>query len=630
VAGGAAPGEAYTEDFAVDVYREGEEPTAQVTIKTTTSNSAGLTLGTGGGSGTSFTRNLSAPNGTAAAYFTVLKKASQTLIVSGKDAAKLTKAPSGAAVDGETPNSTRDLFTVDSSGIADPGGTLEFVITVTESGKQNIRYALTFTVAGVTRVQAWLLGVTVSGGYKLTYAVGEPFDRDSVRIAAFYSDGTTVQDEKVYEVEGFDSSAVGSITVRFKKGGQYAETNYGSGAVPMTIISPASEPRLFFWYGDAIKQGVSQRDRYTVTQGKTLVIAPVCWRIPTGAAFQWTVSGGSYTSSGEFLTFTGMSTGTYNVTVTATFPGGSAQASTTVECVNGSGSASEIRAESGTCFAPGQFVEPNWGTSLGGYGGYMVLPATNWPNDPGDDFLIQGNAWGNWAEPGIIWVMKDENRNGKADDTWYELRGNAEAHSMTVIRRYAVTYNPDRTWEDSLGNYGTLGPLQKIPSIQGSQPFTIAGTCIMNRNDTSGGYFQGYVDTVDQFYNIDDAIQADGTPLSPPLDRIDFVMVQTAEHIYDPGFGEISTEFTSGVEPVWSEGRSFTGVENGSGGYSYQIVNNSGYDLTITFKDVSGTWTVNGGQTETITRPESKLYFNYGGGNVYVSVNGNKLTFVDG
>jgi hypothetical protein len=55
----------------------------------------------------------------------------------------------------------------------------------------------------------------------------------------------------------------------------------------------------------------------------------------------------------------------------------------------------------------------------------------------GEELLIGGNGFGTWNEPGVIWVMQDENRNGEPDDTWYELIG---SHAAESVRRYAVRY----------------------------------------------------------------------------------------------------------------------------------------------------------------------------------------------
>jgi len=113
--------------------------------------------------------------------------------------------------------------------------------------------------------------------------------------------------------------------------------------------------------------------------------------------------------------------------------------------------------------APSQYMNTEtWGTpeaansiigrvdgsvSLGGFGGYIVFrfenPVENDPENPfGIDFTIFGNPVPNWSEPGIVSVMKDENMNGLADDTWYELAGSDHRFSSTVLN-YSVRYfNP--------------------------------------------------------------------------------------------------------------------------------------------------------------------------------------------
>jgi hypothetical protein len=476
---------------------------------------------------------------------------------------------------------------------------------------------------------------------KLTYRVGEPFQRDSVGVSALYSDKSR-RSLTDYEVEGFDSSKPGIIWVRFKRNGKYAEKyvydNENETSFPMTILAE-SGPRLFFDYGRRISAADTPPGRYTVTEGRTLVIAPVCWRIPEGATWQWTVSPSADTSfDGEFLTFkSGTGAELYTVTVTASFAGGTASASTTVECVNPSSFPSPVTVSGiDRVWAPGQFVPgaPRENIiSLGGYGGYDIN-AISIDNGAGDDIRIEGNAFGDWCEPGVIWVMADENHNGEADDTWYELKGNAEElPGIKVNRRYTVTFYKSGAsniyhggaWEDSLGNYGTCGSEQWYPYGY-PDPITFCGTNI----DTSDyhdhmGYLRGYVDAQDNLYDISDAIQVDGTAAN--LSHIDFVKVHTGKHQYTGSFGEISTELT-GLGRVWDERRSLTGTGNGSGGYIYRFVNTSGYAITVSFKDGPAAITVaaSGGEG-TLTWTASTLYFNYSGGNVSFSVSGNTVTF---
>ena len=102
--------------------------------------------------------------------------------------------------------------------------------------------------------------------------------------------------------------------------------------------------------------------------------------------------------------------------------------------------------------------------SLGSFGGYIVLgftqPCVNHPDNPyGIDFTVFGNAFGGSSEPGVVWVMKDENKNGLPDDTWYEIAGSSHFHPATV-RNYQVTYSPSGTrdvkWKDNKGQSGIL------------------------------------------------------------------------------------------------------------------------------------------------------------------------------
>ena len=89
---------------------------------------------------------------------------------------------------------------------------------------------------------------------------------------------------------------------------------------------------------------------------------------------------------------------------------------------------------------------------MGGFGGYIVLGfPQSIPNVTGEyDFKIKGNAYynskigtgalGGSAEPGIVFVSKDVNGNGKPDDEWYELKG-SEYRQDTETRGYEITYH---------------------------------------------------------------------------------------------------------------------------------------------------------------------------------------------
>jgi hypothetical protein len=603
------------------------EFTAAITIVPTKANSSGLVSG---GSGASHTMSFRTPRGKNQAYICVDKLPAQTLTISGADAGRVSKA--AESTDGEKPTPIKDVLVIDTAAEAETGGTLTFVITVAEDDRQSVDYGITLDVAWLSSLTVEFVPDPVTGKEKLSCWKGEEFDRGAVKVTGLYL-GNETGEIKDYEVTDFDSASAGTTTVRFRKSGKYAADAAGKTSFSITILSP-SEARLFFDYGRRISAEDPVPGRYTVTQGRKLVIAPVLWRVPPGTSFRWTVSGGNYTPNGEFLAFNpGTPAGNYDVTVTA-YSGADpiAVASTTVECVNGSVSSSTVTGLPDGALGPGQFVpgaDRSYNISLGGYGGNVIYPFSVDNEPAAEDFVITGNAFGSWVEPGIVWVMKDENKNGAADDTWYELRGNAEDISgFTVTRRYAVTYSKNnRTWEDNLGNSGTLGIGQAYPSGYPSE-MTLVGTLLTRF--TSGENLRGYVDILADTFDIAKAIHADGTPAS--LDHIDFVRVQTAEHVYDSTFGEFSTEIkggSGGISKMWTETRTLTGVSNGSGAYTYKFFNNSGYDLTISFKGDTQTEYVAHKTQKGITRTEDKLYFKYIGGNVDHSISGNTLTFTD-
>ncbi|MBW6534318.1 MAG: T9SS type A sorting domain-containing protein [Mariniphaga sp.] len=102
--------------------------------------------------------------------------------------------------------------------------------------------------------------------------------------------------------------------------------------------------------------------------------------------------------------------------------------------------------------------------SLGSFGGYIVLgfeeACINHPDNPyGIDFTVFGNAFSGSSEPGVIWVMQDENQNGLPDDTWYEIAGSHHFHPKT-IQNYEVTYfktdSRDVFWRDNSGETGRI------------------------------------------------------------------------------------------------------------------------------------------------------------------------------
>lgn len=214
-------------------------------------------------------------------------------------------------------------------------------------------------------------------------------------------------------------------------------------------------------------------------------------------------------------------------------------------------------------------LERNLYVSLGGFGGYIVVGFDqSIVNGGGEyDFAILGNSHANSSEPGIVWVMQDENGNGEADDTWYELRGS----ETDTVRDYEVTYyRPDSDdmgiqWTDNLGGSGTIDRMSAhtqsyFPAWITDDTYTLRGTRLkpLNTVDPETGewvlssYDWGYADNYEpggrkdadkpaaNYFSIRNAIRSDGSPAN--LSRIDFIKVQTGVNGKSGALGEISTE----------------------------------------------------------------------------------------
>lgn len=215
--------------------------------------------------------------------------------------------------------------------------------------------------------------------------------------------------------------------------------------------------------------------------------------------------------------------------------------------------------------------------SLGGFGGYITVGFDHSiDNIPGYDFAIKGNSFKGSSEPGIVWVMQDENGNGLPDDTWYELKG-CETGGAETIQDYEVTYfrpsGPGMPveWRDNKGGSGEIDYLKTFHTQDYYYPlwikensYTLKGTCLkaMNYDQSGSGsywvqpeYDWGYADNFSpvDFYSgtsellqacnlldISNAIAADGTPAA--LEFIDFIKVQTALNTKSGWLGENSTE----------------------------------------------------------------------------------------
>ena len=234
--------------------------------------------------------------------------------------------------------------------------------------------------------------------------------------------------------------------------------------------------------------------------------------------------------------------------------------------------------EAAIAYAEKRLNDKNW-VSLGGFGGYIIVGFDHSINNSGGyDISILGNSFSGSSEPGIVWVMQDENGNGLPDDTWYELAG-SETGKATTIQNYEVTYyRPMGTmmpvqWTDNLGNYGEVDYLKQFhrqdyyyPLWIEEDSYTLTGTCLEPRNyDASGNgsywvnkeYDWGYADNfspIDRLtdednasagananhFKISNAIDFECEPIH--LEYIDFVKVQVGVNAKSGWLGELSTE----------------------------------------------------------------------------------------
>lgn len=262
----------------------------------------------------------------------------------------------------------------------------------------------------------------------------------------------------------------------------------------------------------------------------------------------------------------------------------------------------------GTPAAANSLVGTNKGlVSLGAFGGsitvYFQDGIKNDPANPyGVDFTIYGNADITWSEPGIIQVMKDENHNGIADETWYEIAG-SEHFWNTTTSNYSVTYQNNGLnqagniqWTDNQGVSGIIAAnsYHQQPYYPKSDLFpaipadkcTLKGTRLNSPIDlTIPGkvisYHKtfGYADNTpvlsyseklpDNPYttaiegsggdaiDIDWAVDANKQPVK--LDEINFIRIYTGMNAPAGWLGEVSTEIT-GIRDV--EPASVTGLQS--------------------------------------------------------------------
>ena len=459
--------------------------------------------------------------------------------------------------------------------------------------------------------------VTIAGNEHVIVAVGSEVKLNaSIRKTSLPTTFSwSVNDEVVSEelAYTFVADALGSYTIAAS-----ALNEDGSHSDTMTIEVVSPEDMPFVWEFDC--------EAYHTVAGRKLRIAPSTMSEVEGVTYAWSVEGAEEVISNDsYLTFVAESAGEYRIAATATAERGAGDVTIThnfvvtvyEEGVYRRGIDASSKADWNKVFdytpAPGQFINetktggfdgtqttreaaiayaearmnevdnsgtpyPNW-VSLGGFGGYIVVGFDHSIANSGDyDLCILGNSFSGSSEPGVVWVMQDENGNGEPDDTWYELAG-SETGKETTIQEYAVTYyrptGPQMAvqWSDNLGNSGEIDYLKQFhrqdyyyPLWIEEDSYTLTGTCLEPRNyDASGNgsywvnveYDWGYADnfsSIDRLTDEDNAsaeANANHFKISNAIDfecqsieleYIDFVKIQVAVNAKSGWLGEVSTE----------------------------------------------------------------------------------------
>ncbi|PWV56875.1 PKD domain-containing protein [Chitinophaga sp. S165] len=340
---------------------------------------------------------------------------------------------------------------------------------------------------------------------------------------------------------------------------------------------------------------------FAVDNMKWLRVNPVVKSDSATTTYLWT-TGGDTLSMNKNLMYVFAEAGTYTLTFSAKNSIGTSQQQITVKVA-------EKTYENGIAKvyeyfpAPGQFVNslPTWDAgdkdeqiiskaeeqlktngmiSLGGFGGHVVVGFGHTVINKPDEysFLVEGNGFANWAEPGIVMVSADANGNGLPDDEWYEIAG-SEYKSPGTIHNYQITYyKPDENkeptpdgmyqsdttyirWKDNQGKSGYISKnvfntTSYYPQWKGDS-ITFTGTRLTSENieDLSGegtnyispafefGYADNWENTAEKAaIKISWAVDKNGVPVRLP--GIDFIKVYTGMRAEAGWLGEISTEVT--------------------------------------------------------------------------------------
>lgn len=308
------------------------------------------------------------------------------------------------------------------------------------------------------------------------------------------------------------------------------------------------------------------------------------------ASFIWSIEG-SVVSTERAYIFTAESRGIIRITFCVTTTSGEAKQEYTIDVIDrftvydytpapgqfinelktGGFDGTQTTPELAITYAERRLTEGSW-VSLGGFGGYIIIGLDqSIDNGEGADFAIACNTFDGSSEPGVVWVMKDENGDGEPNDRWYELAGSETGKSETVHNYEVTYYRPTEAmmpveWTDNQGNSGAISYLESFHSQEYYYPlwieadsYTLRGTLLKARNYDSTGsgamwvnphYDWGYADnaspedyvTAERANHFDIANAIDGQGGAVTIEHIDFVKIQCAVQAESGWHGELSTE----------------------------------------------------------------------------------------
>lgn len=486
--------------------------------------------------------------------------------------------------------------------VAEEAGEVYITITVTtDAGNDTEELRIDVTEPDTPAIDIAMEDITVAVGYKQTITATVRKTEHECEIRWTVNDEEVATDVESYE---FEATEVGTYRIVATATNPHGEA---SDSVTIKVVT-AEDLDLIYEF---------EATEYHITEGRTLIIRPSAINKSEGVTFLWILDGeeqGANTNMPHFL-FNSSEVGTHTLEVKATtYINTPIEVSHTfsVEVIEEGKYRRERTATSASVFsrvveylpAPGQFIgdmktggftgeeltaedariyaenrlhQNNW-VSLGAFGGSIVVVFDHSiANNDDYDFAIKGNSFDGSSEPGIVWVMQDENGNGLADDTWYELKG-SETGKGSTYQDYEVTYyrpissGMPVAWSDNKGGSGTIDYLSSFhnqpsyyPTWIGADSYTLRGTRLEARNyDKSGNgsmwvqpaYDWGYADNyserdcvdAENSFDISNAIDILGKPIE--LEYIDFVKVQSAVQSKSGWLGELSTEVCNFVEIV--------------------------------------------------------------------------------